>query len=510
MFHGTPSNHSFRNIVFFFVLVKLIIHLYTNAFAGYGIFRDELYLYACSLRLDVGYVDQPPLSIWILKVFTMIFGKSLFAMRLAPALFGSLAIIPLGYTVRALGGKKIALIITLTAFVISPIYLAYCGYYSMNSIDLFLWNMIILLVVKLKTTQQHILWISLGTLMGLALMNKIGMLWFGLGFLLSLLLTKERHWLATRWPYIAGGIALLIFSPYILWNHTHDWATIEFLGGAAHKYRTQNAVTFLSGQLLINNPANIVIWASGLIYYMFMDKTKVSRQLLIIFLTILTILLINVHSKPEYLAPIFVVLFIGGGLAIESWATQRSWIAYVIIASQSLGIIAVPLAIPILPVEKYIALSQVLGLAPSTGEGHKLSELPQFYADMFGWENQAKTISEVYHSLSKEDQAKCAIFGDNYGRSGAVDYYSDKYDLPLSIGKHNNYWIWGPGNYTGDLMIILSNDVGDKKELFEEVTELGSVQTLYAIPHENNLKVYLCRNLKMPIEALWPNIKTYN
>lgn len=510
MLKPASTNHTLRNIIFFFILLKLIIHLYTNAFAGYGIFRDELYLYACSLRLDVGYVDQPPLSVWILKVFTMIFGKSVFAMRLAPALFGSLAIVPLGYAVRALGGKKVALIITLGAFVISPIYLAYCGYFSMNSIDLLLWNMIIFLVIKLRTTQHHILWISLGTLMGLALMNKIGMLWFGLGFLISLLLTKERYWLTTRWPYVAAGIALLIFSPYIMWNITHDWATIEFLGGAGNKYSSQNVMTFLSGQLLINNPANIIIWLCGLIYFIFLDKEHRGRQLIIIFLTILTILLINGHSKPEYLAPIFVVLFIGGGLAIELWTIKRRWIAYVIIGNQILGLAATPLAIPILHVEKYIAFSQAMGLAPSTGEGHELAELPQFYADMFGWENQAEAIAKVYHSLSMEDKAKCAIFGDNYGRSGAVDYFSDKYDLPLSIGRHNNYWIWGPGDYDGELMIILSNDVGNKNKLFEEVTEMGTVYTKYAIPYENNLKVYLCRNLRQSPAELWSDIKSYN
>lgn len=510
MVKPAATSHNLRNVIFFFVLLKLVIHLYTNAFAGYGIFRDELYLYACSLRLDVGYVDQPPLSIWVLKLFTMIFGKSLFAMRLAPAIFGSLAIVPLGYTVRALGGKKVAMIITLTAFVISPIYLAYCGYFSMNSIDLLLWNVIIFLVIKLRTTQHSVIWISLGTLMGLALMNKIGMLWFGLGFLLSLLLTNERHWLTTKWPYVAAGIALLVFSPYIMWNITHDWATIEFLGGAGNKYSSQNIMTFLSGQLLINNPANIVIWLCGLIYFIFMDKERKGRQLFIIFLTILAILLINGHSKPEYLAPIFVVLFIGGGLAIESWTIKRRWIAYVIIGNQALGLVAAPLAIPILPVEKYIAFSQALGLAPSTGEGHELAELPQFYADMFGWENQAKAVSKVYHNLSMEDQAKCAIFGDNYGRSGAIDYFADKYDLPLSIGRHNNYWIWGPGDYNGELMIILSNDVGDKNELFEEVTEMGTVYTKYAIPYENNLKVYLCRNLRQSPTELWPVIKSYN
>lgn len=509
---GTSENNDLqiRNIIFLFMAIKLIIHLYTNTFAGYGIFRDELYLYACSLRPDIGYVDQPPLSVWILKIVTALFGKSLFALRMAPALFGAAALIPVGLAVKALGGRKIAVIIALTAFTISPIYLAYCGYYSMNSIDLLFWNTIIYLVIRLKISKNPRIWIVLGTLMGLALMNKIGMLWFGLGLLISLILTKERHWLTTKWPYIAAVTALLIFLPYIYWNATHDWPTIEFLKGAAKKYSSQNQITFLSSQLLIHNPANIVVWVCGIIFFIVIDKKSVAIQLFYIFLTILAILLINGHSKPEYLAPIFSVLFIGGGLAIESWTQNRRWLAYLVLGGQMTGLIAVPLAIPILPAEKYIDFAAALGMAPTTSEGHQLSEMPQFYADMFGWENQAKAIAKVYHGLSEEEKSKCVIFGDNYGRSGAVDFFADKYDLPLSVGNHNNYWIWGPGTYNGEIMIMLSNGVGDKNELFEKVTEMQTVYTKYAMPYENNLKVYLCRNLKTPIPELWPKLKSYN
>ncbi len=499
-----------KHLILLFVLIKLLIHLYTNAFSGYGIFRDELYLYACSLRPDIGYVDQPPLSVWVIKLITQSIGKSLFAMRLAPAIFGSMALIPLGLSVKSLGGRHIAVSIVSLAFIISPIYLAYCGYYSMNSIDLLLWNSIIYLLIRLKITQQPGIWIVLGVLMGIALLNKIGMLWFGLGLLISLLLTNDRHWLTTKWPYIAGTIAVLIFSPYILWNATHGWATLEFLGSTGAKYSSQSQITFLSGQLLINNPSNIIIWFAGLVFYIILDKKRQALSLFIIFLTILSILLINGNSKPEYLAPIFVILFLGGGLAIESWTSNKKWIAYLIITNQVLGLVVVPFAIPVLPVEKYIAFSKAIGMTPSTAEGHELNELPQFYADMFGWENQAKSIAKVYHNLSKEDQAKCAIFGDNYGRSGAVDYYADKYKLPLSIGGHNNYWIWGPGNYDGKLLLLLSNDIGDKAELFDEVIEMGIVHSKFAIPYENNLKIYLCKNLKQPVDELWPKLKSFN
>ncbi len=504
------SDFKIPSLILVFALIKFAIHLYTNTFAGYGIFRDELYYYACSLRPHWGYVDQPPLCVWILKLATWAFGKSLFAMRTMSALFGSLAIIPFGLAVKSLGGKKTAVCIACVAFITSPIYLAQSSYYSMNSIDFLLWNTLIYLLIKLKQTQTPKIWIWIGIVLGLSLLNKIGIIWFGTGLFISLLLTDERHWLATRWPYIAAIIAFVFFLPYVLWNASHDWAMLEFMESARNKYRSETPLSFLTGQILINNPLNILVWIPGIIYFIYLDKARKALGLFIIFLTVISILLINVHSKPEYLAPIFGVLFVGGALAIEKWSAGRKWIAFTIIAFQLSGLVLVPLAIPILPVKSYVNFSEQLGIAPSTPEGHQLAELPQFYADMFGWENQAQSIAKVYHGLSEQDQKQCALYGDNYGRAGAVDYFADKYDLPHSIGRHNNYWIWGPGNYDGKLLILLSNDIGDKKEYFAEVQEMGTVYSKYAIPYENNLKIYLCRDLQIPVDEMWLKVKSYN
>ena len=48
-------------------LVKLLTHALT--LKPYGFFRDELYYIACSNHMDWGYVDQPPFSIAVLKLW---------------------------------------------------------------------------------------------------------------------------------------------------------------------------------------------------------------------------------------------------------------------------------------------------------------------------------------------------------------------------------------------------------------------------------------------------------
>jgi hypothetical protein len=166
--------------------------------------------------------------------------------------------------------------------------------------------------------------------------------------------------------------------------------------------------------------------------------------------------------------------------------------------------------LPILPVNTFIRYSEALGIKPYSPENKRLSELHQLYADMFGWEEKAKAVAQVYNTLSPEEKVKCAIHADNYGRCGAIDYYGKAYGLPRSIGNHNNYWIWGPRDYTGELMIILGGDLEDKKQIFESVEVAGVATCRYCMPYENDLRIYLCRKLKIPLKEMWPRLKHYD
>ena len=71
-------------------LVALIVHLLT--IHRYGYFRDELYYVACARHLDFGYVDLAPLSAFLLRTELILFGSSLFALRIFPALASALTI----------------------------------------------------------------------------------------------------------------------------------------------------------------------------------------------------------------------------------------------------------------------------------------------------------------------------------------------------------------------------------------------------------------------------------
>ena len=118
-------------------VLNLIICLVTQAFFSYGFFRDEFYYLACANRLDIGYVDQPPLSIAVLTVWKFLFGDSMFVIRIVPALVSSATVFMIGLFTMRLSGGKTALIISTLAFILSPIFLGMNTIYSMNTFDFF-------------------------------------------------------------------------------------------------------------------------------------------------------------------------------------------------------------------------------------------------------------------------------------------------------------------------------------------------------------------------------------
>jgi hypothetical protein len=511
------SNRTVLIVVTAFALAKLLIHLLTNAFGSYGIFRDEFYYLACAHHLDLGYVDQPPLSIYILAFNRLLFGESLFALRLLPAIAGAFTVFVVGLMARRLGGGTFAAGLACLAAIVSPIFLGYDTVYSMNCFDLLLWALgsyVVILVLE-ESKPQH--WLILGVIIGLGLLNKISMGWFGAGLFVGLVATRHRAELRTRWPYIAAALAFLVFLPFIIWNVRHDFAHWEFMRNATiYKYSGLTPIDFILGQLTLIHPFALPVWLAGLFFFFFNERGKKYRMLGIIFVVTLLILVANIHTKAEYLAAAYSALFAAGGVQIEILCVRRrwKWVRYALPAILLIGgLLTAPLALPFLPVKTFIEYSETLGIKPESTESKQLAQLPQFYADMFGWENMAATISKVYLSLTPEERAKTVFWGRNYGQAGAIEYYSRKYLLPPAISPHNSYWIWGYGSGDYEVLIVTGGTREDLLQYFDQVEQPATIHCDYCMPYENNRPVFLCRkpkgNFRDSIAKIWPRDKQF-
>jgi hypothetical protein len=495
-----------------FAILAVAIHLAASACAQFGIFRDELYYISCANNLSAGYVDHPPLSIWILGVWKAFFGDSLFSIRVLPALCAGVTTFMVGSLARGFGGGRYAVSLACIAAMFAPIYLAFFGLYTMNAFDITLWAAAFLLLRRIARESTGRDWVLLGLVIGLGALNKISMLWLGAGIFCALLATPRRALLRTAAPWIAGLIAFLIFLPFVAWNITHDFAHLEFIRNAsAEKYSSQNPLTFLSALPLLAGPAAFPLLVAG--FWLLLARREFRLTGLSV-LTVLLILLINVHSKAEYFAAAMTALLPAGAVQVEQWLNHRRGarafrMSYAIIVFTT-GLGFAPLTLDILPVGAYLRYEAAIGLkAPST-EGQEMGDLPQHYADRFGWKELTAEVARVYATLPDSDKVRCLIYGRNYGEAAAVDYYGRDYGLPPAISQHNSYWHWSIDRLRQDAVIIVIGVPPDElRDDFEEVAERGVARSTHVMPYENNLVITVCRGPRRPMMEMWNEGKFY-
>jgi hypothetical protein len=218
------------------------------------------------------------------------------------------------------------------------------------------------------------------------------------------------------------------------------------------------------------------------------------------------------NPRVYYAYPALPILFASGGVPWEAWLMRPrlQWIKPSYAAAMILlSAVFAPFAVPVLPVGIYIRYATWMHFEPPRIETHRLGPLPQLYADQFGWEEMVKEVARVYNSLPAEVQSRTAIFAQNYGQAGAIDLFGGKYSLPKAISGHQNYFLWGPRDYTGESVIVMQSRQEELEKLFAVVEKVGRVDHPYSMPYEH-FDVFYCRNLKQPLKEIWPKAKNWD
>jgi 4-amino-4-deoxy-L-arabinose transferase-like glycosyltransferase len=489
---------------------KFAIHLYASR--NYGYFVDEMYYLACSRHLAWGYVDQPPLIALIAWFARVVLGGSLPAVRLLPALAGAGEVVMTALIARALGGGWVAQLLAGTAALVAGGILGVDGFLSMNAFEPLIWLGCAWLVIRMIRTGNDRLWIWFGVLAGVGLENKYSMLIFGAGVVAGLTLTPQRKILASRWLWAGGAIAFLLFLPNLVWNIQHHFPFLELQANirASGRDVPLGPAAFFAQETLAMQPLALPAWLAGLWFFFASESGRRFRALG--WAWVFTALVI-VFMSPRiyYLFPAFPLLFAGGGVMWEVWLSARAaWlkVAYPVLLLVT-GALLAPLAIPVLPPETYIRYTQAMHLAPPAIETHKLGPLPQIFADQFGWLEMVETIAHVYNSLPADVRDQTAIFAQSYGQAGAIDLFGPKYGLPPAISGHQNYFLWGPRDYTGASMIVIGGNPRDLERRFAKFEKVAHIDHPYSMPY-NHVDIYYCQGLKAPLAEVWAKVKNWD
>jgi 4-amino-4-deoxy-L-arabinose transferase-like glycosyltransferase len=490
---------------------KLLVHLYAGR--HYGYFVDELYYLACSRHLDWGYVDQPPLIAFITWIARSLFGDSLPAIRFLPAVAGTGEVALTALIVRELGGGRFAQGLAALATLAAPGILVGDNLLTMNAFEPLFWMGCAWVLIRMVKTGNQKLWIWFGILAGFGLENKYSMLIFGAGIVLGLLLTPQRRLLASRWLWIGGAIAFLIFLPNLVWNIRHHFPFLELQANIRRSGRDVplTPLAFFAQEILVMHPLSLPLWLAGLWFFFFSKSGKPFRALGWAWV-FTAVVILTLSPRVYYLFPAFPILFAAGAVIWEvrlnrgrpSWL-KLAWPALLV----STAALLAPIAIPVLPPETYIRYTRSLHLAPPAIETHRLGPLPQIFADQFGWEEMAATVARVYNSLPPDVRSKTAIFGQNYGQAGAIDLFGPKYGLPPAISGHQSYFLWGPRGYTGESVIVMAGRQQELESRFASVEKVAGVSHPYSMPYEH-FDVFYCRGLKQPLNQIWPQVKNWD
>jgi 4-amino-4-deoxy-L-arabinose transferase-like glycosyltransferase len=491
--------------------VTLLIHLVINGGSYYGASSDELYFIVCGQHPAMGYVDQPPLVPLIAGLSHALFGTALLPLRLIPALAMTATVALTVEFARALGGGRFAQWLSGLTVLLGAAFLVDGLELVTDMMQPLTWLGCGWCVLRLAQTRDERWWLAFGAIAGVSLLSKYLIAFFLAGLGVGIVATPLRRSLSSRWLYIGAAIAAVIASPSVIWQAAHGWPFLE-LGQAAMngKNLPLTPLEFLGQQVLLVGPAAAPVWIAGLWRFSVRPRFAELRAFPVAY-AVMVALFLTLHGKAYYIVPVYPVLLAGGAVAIEGWLAWKALRAVMLAVVMGIGALGAPLALPILPPEKYASYAAALGASAgqTATERYRPGLLPTHLAGMLGWREMAAKVAAVYNALPSDERARAVFYGRDYGEAAALDVYGPALHGPPVVAGHNNYYLWGPRGFDGSVVIVMDGDVRPLMQNYRNIQVVGHIDSPFAQTWEAHMPIYVLRGPRVPLKTLWPKLKWY-
>lgn len=449
-----------------------------------------------------GYMEFPPFIAWIGKLSYLTFGYSLSGMRLYATIAGLVVLVLCCLVAKEFGGKKYAV------FLAGIAVLAFLPYYRNHMLfqpvafDQMFWTLGFYFIIKYINTQNIKFLVYLGIAAGFGLLNKYTFLVWGIGLAVGLVFYGNGKLFRNKWFYISGAIAFVLFLPNIIWQYQHHFPVLLHLQKLKESQLDEiGPYDFVLDQVKL--PFTFILSVLGLFALLFQKHFKRYRCTGIAAVVVFGIMW-YMQSKGYYFYAIYPVLFAAGAVKTEQLFARRPvWnyaVAFILVFPVFFYL---PKAIPVLPVERHIAYQN---LKPDASGHYTLTD---DYADMFGWEEQVEAVASTYRALSPAEQSQCIVLASNYGEAGAIVVLGKKYGLPDPVCAHGSFWLFGPGDKSGDVAVAIGFEKETLQGFFDEVQLVKDITHPYAIEEENNIQLYICRKPKIRTKTIWPSLESH-
>ena len=220
---------------------------------------EEAYYWNYAQHLDIGYLDHPLMVAWIIKVFTFIFGDNEFGVRIGAFLCWFItARYVFKLTCEIINQSAAYWALLLLAAL--PAYFSFGWFMSPDAPLTACWAAAIYYFHQVIVKGHAKAWVGVGIALGLGMISKYTIALLGGAMLLFLLIDKDsRKWLMRREPYLALLIACVLFSPVIVWNMQHAWASFAFQSeGRVASGNHFSLPRFMSNVLIFITPVGVM------------------------------------------------------------------------------------------------------------------------------------------------------------------------------------------------------------------------------------------------------------
>ena len=401
------------------ILFSLILRLLYLGLPA--LLEEEAYYWNYAHHLAMGYLDHPPMVAVLIRAGTLLFGTAEFGVRIM-AMACWLVTAGFSYALtKSLYGRASAFRAVMLLSVL-PVFFSVSLFMTPDAPLTACWSGALYFLYRAFLLERPRAWIGVGICLGLGMFSKYTIALLGPGIVLFMLIDpKSRKWLLKPEPYIAVIIALLVFSPVIVWNYGHHWASFVFQGERRVTGMTEFSTHILIGQiLLLLTPTGVL----GLFAFLMHGRslplsrrpeTGPNRRAYLFFLLMLT-------------APLSVFFFFSLTKEVKLNWTGPLWLAVIpFIAATITGEMAVPALIRwcrrLWPgtVVVMLFLSGLCLHYYSLG----LPGIPTLDRPFLtGWEDVASTVDGMVAVIRKKSGQRPIVVGmDKYKIASALAFY---------------------------------------------------------------------------------------
>ncbi len=447
---------------------------------AYGYHRDELYFRL--LPAAWGYTDQPPLTPLIVHGISLLV-DTVWAIRIPAALAAASSVVVVAAITAEIGGRRRAQALAAWGYGFADFTLQLGHVMLTASLDLLVWPLVILLVLRAVLRERPGWWLVAGLVVGLSLYNKllIVVLLAGLAAGLATIRAPGRTWL---WAAGAGLIAAVVGAPNLVYQVAHGLPQLA-MGSAlstANGLLLRPFVVPFLGALL--GPTLVPFWLAGLVAIAARPAWRQLRLLTATFVTVMT-LVILMGAQFYYCYGVLAAVFAVGCVPVVEWADTLGRRRLVIAAVAVNAMAGAVVSLPIVPLP-------LLGLTP-------IPAWDKVARDQVGWPRYADEVDRV----PEAHLPGAVVLTANYGEAGAIERFAPALAHRVYSG-HNGMHALTPPPAGTTTVVAVGRGLSWLRDSFagcRTVAHLDSGLDVHS--EEQGAPVQVCTGRTAPMSTIW-------